>query len=892
MFGRRDRERELDEELRGHLAMAERDRIERGERPDDAAAAARREFGNVGLVREVTREMWRGLWFERLIQDVRYAGRVLRRSPVFSIVALVSLAVGIGATTALFSIVNAVRLRTLPVPRSSELVEITPVTLDGARGNFNSWRPSLTNPVWERVRDTQRAFRGTLAFGGATFNLATGGESRPANGLIVSGSYFDVLEIRPELGRLFTAADDRHGCPLRAVISDSFWERQFGRSAAAVGATLQLDSHPAEIVGVTPASFFGLEVGRRFDVAIPICADPILAGGAGRLDSGTDWWLIVMGRLKPGTTIAQASADLKALSPAIFRDTLKPNYPAGSVPTYLAMTLHALPASTGISYVREVYDDALGVLLALAAAVLLIACANIASLVLARARAREREIAIRLGLGASRGRVVRQLVTESAVLTAAGALAGFAAARTLSEALVAFVDGGEHEIVLDLAADWRVGLFTVALGALACVLFGLMPALRSTRPGVASLVRTSRRMTAGARESTALRRALVVMQMAVSLLLVVGALLFMGTLRNLLRVDTGFTRSGIVMAGMDLRQATVPADARTRFKQDILDRLRGTPGIEAAGTTLLTPASGDAWGNEATLDPGSGAARMSTLLDRVSDGYFATFRIPIVAGRDFDPRLDTAAAPPVAIVNQTFARKFGQGNAVGRRFTIEATPQQPATEYQVIGVSADAKYLGLREDVSPVAYFPMSQDPRPSRWALVAIRSQLPTAALRAAVVQSMRDLDPRIDISFTVLDSFIARTLVRERLMATLSTFFGSIAAALAVVGLYGLIAYTVARRTGEFGIRMALGATRGRIISAVLREAAPLVAAGLTLGLLLALSTTTFARSLLFRMEPTDPLSIAGALLLLGVIGMAAAYLPALSAARIEPTQALRID
>jgi predicted permease len=886
----RGRDRELREELRAHLDLATRDRIERGEDPIEAAAAARREFGNVTHVQEVTREMWGGMWLERLVQDARYALRLLRRTPTFAFVAILSLAVGIGANTAIFQVINAVRLRALPVARPHELVEITPVTMDGARGSFNSWRPSVSNPIWEQVRDHQEAFSGTLAYGSNTFNLATGGEARPARGLIVSGSFFDVLEVRPERGRLLSIADDHRGCAPRAVISHGFWQRELGANPAAIGSTLKLDAHPVEIVGVTPASFFGLEVGRTFDVVIPICAEAALSSGA-RLDSGTDWWLIVMGRLKPGTTREQASAHLNALSAGIFRATLKPNYPPVSVAKYLDMKLQALSAATGVSYLREVYEGPLWLLLGLAALVLLIACANLANLMLARASAREREIAIRLGLGASRGRVIRQLLTESVVLSAAGAVFGFLLARLFSGTLVLFVDGGQDDIVLDLATDWRVLAFTAGLGALTCLLFGLVPAIRATRVGPATVMKNAGRSLTGTRQSSVLRRALVVSQVAVSIVLLFGAILFARTLRNLGAVDLGFASSGVVIANVDLRRVALPAEQRAAYKQTVVDRLRAIPGVDAAASMSVVPVSGNAWGNDITLaskEPKS----VNTQFNRVSHGYFQTFHIPIVAGRDFDPALDTLTAPRVAIVNRTLAAMFDAGEAVGSRFKMEATPSQPATEFQVIGVVADSKYLDLREQSAATAYFPMPQDPRPARWAQIGVRTRLAPAAITPPILRSLHEMDPNIGVSFTIMDSLVARTLVRERLMATLSSFFGTIAAALAVIGLYGLIAYTVTRRTNEIGVRVALGASRGNIASMVLREAGGLVAVGVTVGLILALLTGRFAESLLFGLHPRDPLSMAAAALVLGTISLLASYLPARAASRIEPTTALRVE
>jgi putative ABC transport system permease protein len=364
-------------------------------------------------------------------------------------------------------------------------------------------------------------------------------------------------------------------------------------------------------------------------------------------------------------------------------------------------------------------------------------------------------------------------------------MSGFLLARVFGDALVLFVDGGEDEIVLNLATDWRVLAFTAGLGALTCLLFGLVPAIRATRVGTATVMKSTGRGLMGTRESSALRRVLVVAQVAVSIVLLFGAILFARTLHNLGAVDPGFARGGIVITEVDLRSVALPAEQRPAYKQALLERLRAMPGVEAAASMSLVPVSGSSWGNDIALQSRE-PTTVNTRFNRISQGYFETFRVPIVAGRDFDPALDTLSAPRVAIVNRTLAAMFGTGQAVGSRFKMEATPSQPATEFQIVGVVADSKYLDLREDPTPVAYFPMSQDPRPARWTMVAVRGPLDAAAVTPPIVQSLRELDPNIGVSFTILDSLIARTLIRERLMATLSSSFGSIAAALSVIGLY----------------------------------------------------------------------------------------------------------
>ena len=892
MMWRSRRDRELDDELRTHLEMAARDRMTLGESADEAADAARREFGNVMLVRESTREMWGWVRVERLLQDVRYALRVLRRSPTFSIVAIATLTIGISATSSVFSVLNAVRLRPLAIPRPQELVEIAPVSLDGARGNFHGWHVSVSNPVWEQIRDHQEALRGTLAYGTDTFNLAVGGEARAARGLYVSGSFFDVLEIVPEHGRLLTASDDRRGCPPRAVISHAFWQREFNGDRAVIGRTITLSSMPAEIIGVTPASFVGLEVGRRFDIAVPICAEAAIDATAGAyLESASDWWLTVMGRLAPGVTIEQAGAHMRNLSSAIYRATLAANYPPASVPKYLEMKLQVLPAATGISSLRETYEDALWVLLGLAGLVLLITCANLANLMLARGGAREGEIALRFGLGASRGRIVVQLLTESMLLAIAGALGGLALAQIFSGALIAFVDGAGQDVVLNVGPDARVIAFAFALTALTSVAFGLLPALTATRLGAAAVLqRIGRRLTV--RERGWARRGLAVTQVAVSMVLLFGAVLFTRTLNNLTGVETGFRSDGIVMTGLDLRPVALPVERRVEYQQDIINRLRTIPGVLGVASTTVVPLSGNSSGNDITFETSSGAKTVNMLATRVSDGYFRTFATPLLEGRDFDPTRDTTTSPNVVIVNRTLAAMFDGGRAVGKRFRVEATTTAPVTEFEVIGVAADSKYLSLRQEPYPTVFYPLSQNPRPQPGLRLAVRTAVPTAAATAAIVDKMRELDPKIGATFMVFDTAIAATLVRERLMAVLSSFFGSIAAVLAVIGLYGLLAYAVIRRTNEIGVRIALGASRREIVRMILREAGALVGLGLVIGIALAIGSSRIAESLLFGLPPRDPLSIIGAAALLGAIGLLAGYLPARRASAIEPMRALRAE
>jgi predicted permease len=893
MTWRRDRDRELDEELRTHLDMAARDRMERGEPAAGAAAAVRREFGNLLRVKEVTREAWGWTWLERLGQDLRYAVRLLRRNPGFTLVAILSLALGIGANAAIFQVIDAIRLRTLPVPNPAELAEVRLAERVGVRGNHSSWHPSLSHPIWDQVRARQQGFSGMFATGAGIFNLANGGEARNAPGIWVSGDYFRVLGVHAAAGRLIDAGDDRRGCAARAVLSYPFWQREYGGDPSVVGRTMTIESKPVEIVGVAQPRFFGLEVGRTFDVALPICAEPIIHGGKGRLDSGTDWWLMVVGRLKPGWTLASATAQLETISPDLFRTTLPANYPAVSVEQYLKLRLGAFDAGAGISWVREEYSTSLWLLLGIAAVVLVIACANLANLLLARASARQREFAVRLGVGASRGRIVHQLLTESLLLAAAGAAFGVALAVTLSATLVSFIKAADQTLVLDMDLDWRVLGFTGLLAVVTCVLFGVAPALRATRVNADSVLRGTGRGVAGSRERAGLRRALVVCQVALSLVLLVGALLFARSLRNLLTVDPGFSSANVLIARVDPRALALPPDARRQWRLDLIDRVRALPGVRSAAHAAIVPLSGDGWGNDVWVDEGGSRRKANVAFNSVSAGYFETLGTPLRAGRDFDNASDTPQSPLVAIVNETFAREvFAGGNPVGHHFTVESTPSSPERTFEIVGYVKNAKYAELRETMMPGAFLADSQEARGGPAAQIVMRTMLPPDTIAAEITRLLGDINPRIGVTYTLMDAQIADTLLRERLTAALSGFFGGLGAVLTLVGLYGVIAYTVARRTNEIGIRMALGASRRAVIALILREAGTLVAVGLVAGLVLAVLVARLAETLLFGLTPHDPLTLALAALSLAAVAMLASYVPARGASRIEPVQALRIE
>lgn len=886
-------DREMDEEMRLHRELRERDLRAAGLAPDDARSAAHRQFGNQTLLREKSADQWGWRWLEHLAQDFFYSLRQLRLNPGFAVAAILSLALGIGANTAIFQLLNAVRLRSLPVANPHELVEIRQPVFGNASGGFYNWNPQVTNPQWELLRKNLDPFTGALAWAPARFNVADGGEARYVYGSYVSGSFFEVLGVKPHIGRVLSEADDQRGCGTPAVVlSYAYWQREHAGNPAVLGRKFTLQGQVTEIVGVTPPSFYGIEPGRSFDVAVPICADGVLRGENSRLDVRQDWWLTILARLKPGVTIEQASAFLNSISPALFEATLPEGYDEEDRKNYLAFKLGALPAGAGVSNLRGQYENSLWLLLAIAGLVLMIACANLANLMLARSSARERELAVRMALGASRGRLIRQLLSESLLIATVGASLGWLLAGNMSAALVAFLSTERTRWMLELSSDWRVFGFTAALTVLTCVLFGLTPALRATRNGPGeSLKSGSRGLTAG-RERFALRRVLVVAQVALSLVLVTGAFLFARTFQNLLTQDPGIRQDGILIAEADFAPLQLPPEQRLSFVRGMLDRMRAIPGVASAATVRIIPLSGSGWNQWVWLEGQTDKQRTLAWFNRISDGYFSTVGMRLLAGRDFDAR-DTLSAPSVAIVNETFLRRYNLGpNPIGLRFQMAQSASRPSKTFEIIGLVSDSKYRGLRDSVFSAVYLPASQDDRPDVDGTFVMHSTVPLENVTGEVKRVLAEANPRIGVEFYVLRSLVGESLLQERLMATLSGFFGALATLLAAIGLYGVISYMVARRRNEIGIRMALGAQRSNVLALILREAGVLLAIGLAVGTLLSLAAGQAASSMLYGLQPYDALVMTLAIAFLALVALASSYIPARRASRVDPLIALRYE
>lgn len=889
---------EVCEELAEHLGDRYHALLAEGSTPAEAERRVLNELREGALAAELRNVLKRvprveseaesASFFASSWRDLRYGLRQLRMNKGFAAVAILSLALGIGANTAIFQLIDAVRLRTLPVEDPQSLAFVRIPNRHWGMGSFNGPDSWVTNPIWEQIRTQQQVFSSIAAFGGEPMNLAQGGEARLAQVLWASGDFFTAVGVPALIGRAFTKADDQRGCSSPgAVISYGFWQKEYGGAVSALGKTLTLDSHPFEIIGVTPAYFQGIDVGRRFDVAIPICSESIVRGAENSwLDKRHFWWLGIVGRLKPGVTLTQADAQMQAISAAVLDATVPPQYDADARRHYFEYKFGALPAANGISRLRREYENPLWLLLGIAGLVLLIACANLANLMLARASARGRELAIRLALGARRKRLIRQLLFESLLIAVVGAVLGALLAQVVSRMLVAYLSTSDTRVFVDLGLDWRLLGFTGLLAVLACLLFGLTPALRATSMSPAAAMNAGARMVGGTREKFGLRRALVVTQIALSLVLVTGALLFTATLRNLLSMDPGFQQNGILIVQTDFAKVNVPKDQRSLYARQVVERMRSLPGVEDAAQTYQLPIDGNNWNQQVMVQ---GQDKGDVKLNRVSDHYFKTLGMTMIAGRDFDSR-DGLNSPFVAVVNEMFAKKYFGGDALGKTFHLNAFAGDPDPEYQIVGVVQNAKYSDLHDDFQPGAFFPMGQERRPDPGTTLMIRSQASLESLTAEIKRSFAELNPAVSIRFSVLRSNIRDSLLRERLMATLSGLFGILAAVLAAIGIYGVVAYMVARRTNEIGIRMALGATPGRVMAMIIREAGILLAVGAVSGAVLAALGARTAKSLLFGLTPYDPRILLLAVAALGAVAILASYWPAHRAARLEPMKALR--
>ena len=868
-------DRELDEELRDHIERQTEANIASGMTPAQARTAALRAIGGVEQRKEECRDTRGVTVVENVVRDVRFACRQLRKQPGFATTAILSLALGIGANTAIFQLLTALSLRPLPVERPQELVEIR-LSGEGRDGTHTGRNRQVSLPQYEEFARRQDVFASLFAFGDARFNLSPTGEVRFVEGIWVSGNFFDTLGVPALLGRVITPDDDRPGCDATpvAVISYTLWQSEFGGRSDVIGQRLPGAGAQPEIIGVTPPGFFGIEVGRQYSVARPICAS-----GFTRRDH---WWMATVGRLKPGITREAAEARLRQLLPSVQAETM-PNYRRELADEYMKMGLVLADASSGLSPLRREYQQPLLILLGISALVLLIAAVNLANLLLARATARQDEFAVRLAIGGSRARVLQQVLIESGVVALLGSIAAVAVAMAASQSIPPLISTRVDRIHLDMSFDWRIFGFTAAAAIVTALIFGSAPAIRAA----GASLRTATARGSARNDGLTLRRGLVAIQIAITLMLLFGGLLFVRTFHNLSTVEPGARDPGsILIATVFFNERAYPPERRPSAYATLDERLAAVPGVQSLTDTYATPLGGSFWDTDVHIgDQFKGVSYGN----RIGPGYFKTLGTPLLAGRDFDRR-DRLGSPLVAIVNQTFAESFFSGRPIGRHFTWPDDAGGPGVTYEVVGVAANQKYGDLREPNPNIFYVASAQLPEQREWRRYLIRTTQPMPAVIAAIGRAVKDFDPTLAIRYSGLDVQIAETMLQERLMARLSTLFGGVALLLAIVGLYGVMSYTVASRRSEIGVRVALGATRTRIVSMIMRDVGRMLLAGLTVGTALSLLAARGVRSLLFGLEPDDPMTLLIAIAALLITGAVAALWPARRATAIDPLTALR--
>lgn len=824
-----------------------------------------------------------------LWEDLRLAFRTIRKSPGFAVVALLTLALGIGANTAIFHLIDSTLLRSLPVREPERLVSVSAQGGNGGMGISWGGPDLLTYPMWEQIRDHQESLSSAFAWERWDFRVGQGTKSRPVSGMWVSGDAFATLGTIPAKGRLVNREDDTRGCGTPAVVlSHAYWQSEYGGSDTAIGSKLIVDGRAFEIVGVLPPEFTGLEVGRTISIVMPFCSAAMPGAEKSKLTQRDLYWLRVMGRLKPGVTVEQASGEMAAKSAGYMEATVPDGYSARALDGYRKIRLGAFPAGSGVSDLREMYAGALWLLLGITGLVLLIACANIASLLLARASAREREMAVRLALGASTWRLVRQLLAESLLIGAAGAAAGVWVARVCSAGLLTLIRVGDESQYLDLRLDWRVLAFVTGMTLLTTALFGLSPAIRAGRVAPGDALKSGTRGSTAGRGRYGFQRALVVGQISFSLVLLVGALLFVRSFRNLIEVDPGFRTDGLVVMTFDLSKEQVPKDRLESAQKEMLEQVRSIPQVESAALTTHSPFNGS-WTSAIHVDAVEGTSKFTW----ASPGYLRTLGIGLVAGRDVQDT-DTERSAKVVVVSESFVKKFLPGqNPLGRTVRSEAEPGYPEAVYEIVGVVRDTKYQNLREATPPAeAYAPASQFPDRGPFGMIVARSSAPAGGVIAAARERIGAAHPEAELDFLIVQKMVEAMVSRERVLAMLSGAFGVIAVLLAMIGLYGVISYVVTLRRSEMGIRMALGATRGNILAIVLRQIAVLVATGIALGTLLTMGVARGAAALLYGVKPGDTMTLLAGSALLAGVALLAGYIPARRASRVDPQIALRYE
>jgi predicted permease len=893
VFRRKQLDRDLDEELQAYLELVSAERVQAGVDPEEAHRYARRQTGGIDQVIQNVRDVRAGVWLDRLVQDVQYGVRTLAKNPTFSLVAVGTLALGIGANTAMFSLLDQVVLRLLPVSHPEQLVIVRET---GNHYGNTYGANTISWPMFEDLRDNNQVFSGMFCRFPATVTLGDRDRAGQISAELVSGSYFSILSVGAALGRTIAPDDDAvpDSKPV-VVLSYSFWRNYFNSDRTIVGRIIALNNNAMTVIGVAQPGFDGVELGRPAKVFVPIMMKTEMTPHSDGLKDRRRRlsWVTAYGRLKPGVSSQQAQLALQPLLHGILEmEVQQPEFTRNSTPAdgqlFLRNRVELLPGSD--NHLRESMRKPLWLLVALTGTVLLLACANLANLLLARATAREREFALRLAIGAGRARIVRQLLIESLLLSAAGAIAGLALAFLADRILLRFYlpEDAAAEFVVSPIPDGRVLAFVAGAMLLTSLVFGLLPALRSSQTEITLSLRDRAGAISGS--GIALRRMLVGIQVALSLLLLVGAGLFVRTLRNLQNLGPGFPTDHLLAFTIDPSLNGYSDEETKSFYQRLNINLQTMPGVTSVGFSAMPLLKGYAWQNAVVGKDFAGAPiEEQPVLSEVGPDYFATLGIPILSGRAFTAQ-DVGPAN-YAVVNESFARQYLPGrDPIGQRFGLVNEMAPPSADTEVIGVIPDTKYRDLRERPPAQAYFLYLQGTH-FRFMNVYLRTQVDPRQIEDALRARMREFDPHVPVvGLQTLDEQIGFSLRNERLIASLSGVFGGLATLLAVIGLYGVMAYAVVRRTREIGIRIALGALRSNVIAMVMREVFLLIGAGLAAGLSLALALANLIRSQLFGLNPRDPLTFLGAAIVLTLAASAAGFLPALRASGVDPTTALR--
>jgi predicted permease len=883
LFRRGNLDEELDEELQFHLDARTRDNLRAGMNAEGAQHDARRRFGNATLAKERAHEMNIVIPIETIGRDLRYALRTLRKSPGFTVVALLTLALGVGANTAVFSLINGLLLRPLPVPHAEQLAVLRYV--EGAPDPADY---VFCAPFFRGLENRHEVFSDVFAYNGDTLQVKgqSGNESIP--GMLVSGQFFQAMETAPLLGRYLTPQDDQPGgspTGLAVVISEDFWNNRFNRAPDAVGRAMIIANTPFTVVGVMPKRFVGPDPTQRPEIYAPLSADPIIDAPRNHIDDGIHaWWLIVGARLKPGISMEQANAELLNVSNPILHEAGAADARFIAEKEKEHFRFVAEPGSRGYTYARFLFRKPLVAMFAMCGGILLLACLNLAGLLMARGVARQRELATRLAMGATRRRVIQQLLTESLTLAVLGTAAGLAAAPLVSHSLASLAENGWIEMRLDTSLDLSVFVFAALIALASSVLIGLVPALQATAGNLNDHIKEGQQARPAFERRKILPRALMAAEVAVALTLVIGAGLLATSLLRLFRSGTGFDPKGLVNISFKMDKQPLEGDALMRLYQQLGDGLSHQPGVKSVSFEFIVPLSHRGWnGNYFTPAGGTHLIYMNA----VGPDYFSTMRIPLYLGREFSWR-DSKASGLKIILNQSAAKEFFPGQiALGQQIT---NPREKLS-YEVVGVVADGKYRDMQAPAPAAAYVPIQQDEQPKPSLTAVVRVDGPQGPLPAAARALAARLAPTIPAPvMTTMDDVLNKSVAAERMMAFLALFFAGCALLVTGIGLYGTLAYATARRTSEIGIRMALGARRAGVVAIVLRENVLTAAVGTGVGLIAAVLASRALASFLYETSPGDPSVLVCSVAALAFIAGAASILPALRAVRIDPMRALR--